>query len=441
MIQPRRHLCALLIAGAIPAGALAVPHLAIAQISPTQAGAQDVPRVPRFPLGREPDGSAAWDRLAPACKGTLLRDIQPCLQSFVEYGSLQGAVTLVDRRGWPVQVDGFGAYRADAIVQIQSLTKPFLSILVLKLVEQGRIPSVETRVIDLPGFSDFPYREVTIRQLLTHTSGVWYRQEPQRGVRTGIAPQLTNRFEKTPSITARDKPLREVAAHYANAALYPLGSTAPQYSNIGFTFLGWIVERMSGSTVDAYMKQVIFDPLGLHDTFFFPDSATPDQRRRIVDLDRRLPDPSDYNHYDKLRPGWRYVSPEGGLYATAADLRTFLSLFRHRGQVPGHERVLSEASIAQMMNDQATVAHRCNGQQGRSLGFYVTRQGGCPDLPGLSEGTLWHQGRFSTEFWYDPLRDEIGMFLAQVVMENDIYTASLAERDIFHQMLSRITGR
>lgn len=402
--------------------------------------AQDVPRVPRFPLGRQADGTPVWSGLAPACASTRLGDIRPCLQSFVTYGSLQGAVTLVDRRGWPLQITGVGSFREDAIVQIQSMTKPFMSVLVLKLVEQGRIGSVNSRVIDLEGFSAFPYRDVTIKQLLTHTSGIWYRQEVKRGLRTGIAPQLTNRLEKAPSITTRDKLLADVAAHYADAGLYPLGSTTPQYSNIGFTLLGWIVERLSGLPLDRYMKQVIFDPLGLRDTFFLPDAATPEQRRRIARLDRRLPDPSDYDHYDELRPSWAYVSPEGGLYSTASDLRTFLSLFRYRGQVPGKSRVLREESIGLLMKDEAMVGHRCNGQQGRSLGFYITRKGGCPDLPGLSEGTLWHQGRFSTEFWYDPVRDEIGMFLAQVVMENDIYTASLSERDAFHQMLSRIAG-
>lgn len=398
-----------------------------------------VPRVPRFPLGNPAAGIPKWERLDPRCDGRRLADVGPCIQSFADYGSLLGAVTLVDRRGLPLHVSGAGAFSADTIVQIQSMTKPFVSVLVLKLVEQGRIPSVDTRVADLPGLQDFGYREITIRQLLTHTSGVWYRTEPTPGTRIGIAPQLTNRLEKAPGTTTRDKPLAFVARHYATPARYPLGATTPQYSNIGFTLLGWMVEQVSGRPLDAFMKEVVLDPLQLRDTFFLADTATAAQRKRIARLDRRLPDPSDYDHYDELRPAWRYVSPEGGLYSTAADLRTFLQVFRHRGQIPGRPRILSEASIASLMQESTPgVGHRCNGQQGRSLGFYVTRPGGCAEMPGLGPGTIWHQGRFSTEFWYDPGKDEIGIFLAQVVLENATYTASLGERDAFKQLLDRV---
>src|SRR5688500_1944421 len=91
-----------------------------------------VPRVPRFPLGRVADGIPKWERLHPTCSSTSLRDIRACMQSFVDYGSILGVVTLVDRRGFPLQVDGVGAYMANSIVQIQSMTKPFVAVLILK---------------------------------------------------------------------------------------------------------------------------------------------------------------------------------------------------------------------------------------------------------------------------------------------------------------------
>lgn len=423
---------------------------AVAQNPAADSTGLTVPRVPRFPLGRMADGIRKWERLHPTCSGTSLRDIRPCMQSFVDYGSMLGLVTLVDRRGLPLQVDGVGAFKENSIVQIQSMTKPFVAVLVLKLVEQGRIASVDSRVIELPGFADFPYSTITIRQLLTHSGGIWYRKEPSPGVRTGIAPQLTNALEKQPGVTVRDKSLDFVARHYANAQLYPLEQTGPQYSNISYTLLGWIVERLSGVSLDRYMHQVILDPLALHDTFFFPARATREQQARIVSLDRRLPDPADYVHYDRLRPGWVYPSPEGGLYSTAADLRRFLQLFRHAGMVPGSPRVLSHASIALLLKDQpagqwqaprVAASWACHGQNGRTLGFYLTGQQGCVDSPNFSPGTVSHTGRFATEFWYDPQKDEIGMFLAQVVLENPIYSASVAERDVFKQMLARITER
>lgn len=195
---------------------------------------------------------------------------------------------------------------------------------------------------------------------------------------------------------------------------------------------------MTGEAFSRVVDRSILTPLGLRDSFYFPAHATPAQRARIAELDRRLPDPSDYRHYDKERVGWRYVSPEGGLYSTAADLRTFMQLFRHRGQIPGKPRILQENSIAKLMRDDlGGKPHNGSATTGRSLGFAVVRALGVRDLPGLSPGTIHHRGRFSTEFWYDPARDEIGIFLYQIVLGNDS-TPSRAESDAFKQMLARI---
>jgi CubicO group peptidase (beta-lactamase class C family) len=366
------------------------------------------------------------------------------MQSFVDYGSILGLVTLLDSKDLGVHIDAVGHYKSNTIFQVTSIAKPFVAVAIMKLVEQGRIPSVESRVADLSGFGTFPYPDVTIKQLLTHTAGVWYWREPSPGVRTGIAPHLTNKLDNEPGITVRDKPLEFVASHYANPVLYPLGSTAPQYSNIGYTMLGWIVERVSGQPYAQFIKSEILDPLGMSDSFFFPDEMSASQRARIAVLDRRLPDPLEYAHYDEVRPGWVYPSPEGGLYSTAHDLQQFLRLFRHRGQLPGHARLLTEASIARLMDDQTasldyseTEGVACPGQLGHSLGFFVVRAPGCVDWPGLSGGTIQHDGRFSTDLWYDPRRDQIGVFLYQIV-KNGGTTPSLAENDVFKYMLERI---
>ena len=421
----------------VVAGLLAVttyPPATLAQSAPVQQA--DFPRVPRRPLGS--DTTAAWSGLDPACKSDRLRDVHGCMQSFTTRGSIVGLVTLVDRAGFPVTFDAVGAYRENSIFQVQSIAKPFVAVLVLKLVEAGKIPSIDSRVSDLPGFRNFPHRNVTIRQLLTHTSGIWYRQDVG-GVRMGIAAHLTNRLDKEPGTTTRDKTLEFVASHYANADLYPLGSDSVHYSNIAYTMLGWIVERLSGMPFHRYMQQQVFDPLGLKDSFYFPDSASAEQRARIVRVDRRWPDPPDYSHHDELRPGWVYPSPEGGLYSTASDLRTFMLLIRHRGQIPGKPRILSEASIAGLTSAGTPLPYTCNGKIGRTLAFALVREAGCANYPGLSAGTIDFAGRFSTEFWYDPKRDEIGIFLAQVVIGSPVYTAGEGEGDAFKQMLSRVT--
>jgi CubicO group peptidase (beta-lactamase class C family) len=251
---------------------------------------------------------------------------------------------------------------------------------------------------------------------------MWYKRKDKSGEWFGIEPLLTGRLDKAPQISVRDKPLAFVAKHYANPALYPLDPTPQQYhySNIGYLMLGWIIEQLSGKPLDRFMKTEIFDKLGMKDTFYFPALASAEQRERIVDLDRRRPDPPDYNHYDKTRPGWVYASPAGGIYSTAQDLRLFLSLFRHQGQVPGHQRLLQPSSVKLLMEDQLPkIKFGCDGQIGRSLGFFVTRQPGCPSSPAYSPGTIYHSGRLSTEFWYNPVKDEIGILLYQRVGSED----------------------
>jgi len=146
------------------------------------------------------------------------------MQSFVDDGTIVGLVTLVDRRGLPLALNAVGDYRGDSIFQIASLSKPFISVGIMILIEQGKIPSVDSRVSELRGFHDFPHRDTTVKQLLTHTAGIWFKRAGGADGWLGVEPFLTNRMDNAPAVTVRDKPLAAVASHYANATLYPLSA-------------------------------------------------------------------------------------------------------------------------------------------------------------------------------------------------------------------------
>ncbi len=400
-----------------------------------------IPQVPNLPFGAPVKNIREWEQLSPACKDRSLKAINPCLQSFVDYGSLIGAVTLVDKKGSVIQTDSVGEYNKSTIFQIQSMSKPFVSVAIMILVDRGKIPSVESRVSELAGFHDYPHRDVTVKELLTHTAGMWPVHEDKEGVFLGVVPYYRNRLDKEPEITVRDKSLEFVAQHYANPKLYPLGAKTYAYSNAGFTTLGWIVEKLSGVLFEQFLQKNVIETLGMKDTFIFPSKASSEQRTRIANVDRRLRDALDVDNYDKTRPGWKYPSPEAGLYSTASDLRRFLTLFRHKGKVPGHQRILSERSIEQLLGDRVPKDNfGCDGQIGRSLGFFVVRQGGCFSDPGLDAGTIFHGGRFLTFYWYNPVKDEIGVFLEQKITRRDETTMKsfLGEREAFMQMLERI---
>ncbi len=387
---------------------------------------------------RATESSAAQPTTRPACESSRLRDIKPCLQSFIDDSTVVGLVTLVDRAGLPVQLDAVGQYRPESIFQIASLSKPFIAAAIMILIERGKIPSVDSRVSDLPGFRDFPHRDTTIKQLLTHTAGVWYKREDGPDVWLGVEPFFTNRMDKAPAITVRDKSLAVVAEHYANAKLYPLGATDFHYSNIGYLMLGWVVERLGGRPLDRFMTAEVFDKVGMKDTFYFPALASAGQRERIIDLDRRKPDPSDYIHYEKTRPGWMYVSPGGGMYSTARDLHAFLRVVRNRGEIKDRPRLLRAASIEMLTSDQMPgLDFGCAGRMGRGLGFVVVRPAGCASTPAYGAGTVFHRGRFSTEFWYSRTRDEIGISLYQRVESED---TPFPPRRALQQLVSRITA-
>ena len=400
----------------------------IASVFPAGSSGQD-PREAGFRLREEPV----------EVEGNRFADIAPCLQQFVDDGSVLGLVTLVDRGGEHLQVDAVGQYRQDTIFQVMSLSKPFVSVGILMLVERGRIPSIDTRVSDVPELASFPYPEITFRELLTHTAGMWPVNGPfpAKEVPTewlGIAPHLTNRADRGPSISFRDKPLWYVANHYADPELYPRDPRRiSQYSNVGFLTLGWAISRLSEMPFEQFMRTEIFEKLGMEDSFFFPMRQAEGKRSRIAVLDRRRIDPPDYDHNEETRPGWAYVSPAGGLYATAHDLHLFLQLFRHGGGLPGQERILTPESIDLLMRDQLS-EEEIPGNDGRSLGFYVVRSSEALVEP-KSPGTIHHGGRFGTWFSYNPERDEISIFLDQRVG----YRGEIPfHRNAFLDLLARI---
>jgi CubicO group peptidase (beta-lactamase class C family) len=370
-----------------------------------------------------------------------MHSLKPCLTSFVRYKSLPGAVLLVDRRDRVSAHFAVGTSRRDSIFQIQSMTKPFLAVAVLMLVEEKKIPSIDTKVVDLPGFEKFPFPTVRIRQLLTHTSGYWPMHQ-ENGEWFGVASHLTNRLDREPGVTIRDKPLEFVVESYWDASKYPLQSTNYAYSNKGFELLALIIEKISGQPVADFVEQRICRPLGMSDTFFFATKATPSQRARVVDLDDRRYSGDEVSPYDKLRTGWVYPAPAGALYSTASDLRQFLRLIRYKGQLPNGPRLLSPESV-ELLSRDLVLDQNCGCGSGHTAGFFyvrTTKPQECDELPGLGVGSLYHGGRFLTYFWFEPNRDEIGIYLVQRLTPRD-YTSMhsfLGESQAMFQMLARI---
>jgi CubicO group peptidase (beta-lactamase class C family) len=258
------------------------------------------------------------------------------MQELVDRGVIPGAVTLVARHGQVASLEAVGwqeietrkSMRPDSIFQIMSMTKPFTSTAIMLLMEEGRIALSDPVEKYLPDFHEQwviestdskirtlhrAPRPVTLRDLLTHTSGM-------SGAPPGGASKIT---------VTLDRSLAEVVALDSQGPLLFDPGTKWSYSNPGMATLGRIVEVVSGQRYEKFVEDRILRPLGMKDTFFYP----PEEKwSRIAMLYAR-----DGGHLVKAGPdtqggdpwnyrkGARYPCPECGLFSTAADLFPLLS--------------------------------------------------------------------------------------------------------------------
>jgi CubicO group peptidase (beta-lactamase class C family) len=372
--------------------------------------------------------------------------------------NLPGAVFAVETRADGRLLGTVGAeWAADTICEIGSMTKPFVATAVLlALEERGRL-DVEVPVHELPGMeryaADPVKRQVRLRHLLQHTSGLPHFRKYSEWPKTACNdpggpppscadPRLdlgpTSAWVGAPALTnecvwddARCRPARlvdldRVSAHVMDT--YPVAATPPpgtqySYSTTNYILVARAVERLTGQSVNRYIKDRLFGPLGMKDSFFVAqptgdadvdarlgEGVTDEQRARIADLtlitrDGRLPPemaPGPAGAWDKFRAGWRFVNPDGGMFSTAPDLLNFLGMLRDGGTFQSR-RVLSPAIVKLLVEDQGF---------GHTMGFGFRAQ----TTPyGQGAGTLEHMGYKMTYFWYDPQPDNplVGVFLSQ----------------------------
>lgn len=337
------------------------------------------------------------------------------MASFVKQGTIPGIVTLVVRHGQIVSLAASGAQdfdtrtpmRADSLFQIASMTKPMTAVGVMILVEEGRLSLNDAVSKHLPEFADIqvidrsggaeklkkPARAVTIRDLMTHTSGM-----------SGSYPAGRN-----DKFVAHDQPLAQCVRAYAQKPLEFEPGTKWSYSNMGIATLGRLIEIASGKTYEEFMAERIFNPLGMNDTHFFvPES----KRSRVVSIyqlaDGRL---KKVDLGIEKMPA-KYGAPEGGLYSTANDLLRFYQMMLNGGALDGR-RILSKLSV-ELMTAVHTGDLPAGFVPGMGYGLawsVVARREGTFRLNSI--GTFGHGGAYKTYGFIDPKQDLIGIILMQ----------------------------
>ena len=347
-----------------------------------------------------------------------LGEIPARMQKFVDDGEIAGAVTVVGRSSGILSLDAVGFHGLeskkpmpkDALFRIASMTKPITSVGVMMLVDEGKLRIEDPVEKYLPEFKGQmliakrdqvtitlkkPARPITIKDLLTHTSGL----------QSMGAGGLANLYTK------RDRSLAEAALYFSQRPLEFEPGSKWSYCNSGIDTLGRLIEVASGMSYEAFLQKRIFEPLHMTDTTFYPTAAQLERSTPIYGKKngKLFVAPNDLID---LPPGARHPIPAGGLYSTGADLARFYQMMLGRGEL-GKVRILSEESVKAMTGNQIGGLHAGFAPgMAFGLGWGVVKE---PQgvTASLSPGSFGHGGAFGTQAWLDPKKDLFTVLLIQ----------------------------
>jgi CubicO group peptidase (beta-lactamase class C family) len=289
----------------------------------------------------------------------------------------------------------------DAIFLVASITKPIVATAALLLIERARL-ALGDRVHDLlPEFGHNGKNGVTVRNLLTHTSGLPDMLPNNVALRAAGAP-LSRFVEETCAIGLDFPPGRAV-----------------QYQSMGFAVLGELIARISGIPCAQFLREEIFEPLGMHDTALGAPEAWFNGARPKVEriAEVRLPEEqTDAESWNWNSRYWRTLgAPWGGLLTTPADLARFAQMMLSSGRL-GAARVLSAASVAAATRNQLEPMREVPEDERRcrpwGLGWrlnWPAHSANFGDL--LGPKTYGHWGATGTVMWIDPDRDAFAVIL------------------------------
>ena len=360
-----------------------------------------------------------------------LKRVTELMQRLIDAKTFSGSVTLIARNGRVALFEAQGVMdleskkpmQRDTIFRIMSMTKPVVGVATMMLVEEGKLrladpvskfipelQNLKATVLNtegvtaaapsgavtapLPGRAVDAARQITVRDLLTHTSGLMSGGASAAQARdVAIGPGET---------------LAQVLPRLAKVPLDFQPGTRWAYSGqYGFDVLARIVEVASGMSFDRFAKQRIFDPLGMKDTFFYPSEGNPRIATLYRSVDGQLQKQANPAHLNGA-----YFSGGGGLFSTAEDYLQFALMLMNGGQQDG-KRLLSARTVDVMTTVFAadTLPGRLAGE-GYGLSMRVVTDPGVRNTF-TSKGTFGWSGAFNTHFFIDPKEKIVGIFMTQ----------------------------
>jgi len=371
-----------------------------------------------------PAGDAAAAGFSPA----RLARVRQLVQGYIDDGKYAGAISLIARDGRIIDVRAYG-YRdlaaklpmeRDTLVYIFSLTKVAVAVTTLTLWEEGRFNLDDPVAKYLPEFAHMKVitggtmaqpelvdaRPITIRHLLTHTSGFAYDFTASPALRPFYAS--TDIFNY-PTLPAFAEAIAKIPLNHQPGDAFTYGA--------GYDVLGYLIEKLTGQPLETAMRERVFGPLAMNDTFFV---VPPEKRSRLAHIYQPGPD----GHLQAVKPptiiqpatgGGTFPSGSGALVSTADDYARLAQMLLNGGTLDG-ARILAPKAVAFMTSDHLTGIKTPTTFMGPAgtygLGVGVWSAGGGSDSPG-SAGRFGWTGAATTYCNVDPREGTVALVFAQ----------------------------
>ncbi|MDA1014414.1 MAG: serine hydrolase [Planctomycetota bacterium] len=345
--------------------------------------------------------------------GEKLKGIDELMSAEVKAGRIVGCLALVARGDKVAYLKTWGQrdrkrdqpMKHDTIFRIYSMTKPITSVAVMQLVEQGKLRLDDPVAKYLPELKDLEViagengektvkaeRRISVRDLLRHTSGMTYGF---------FGDSVADKAYRSAGVLVVDPTIEATVKKLGTLPLLYQPGTRWHYS-VSTDVLGRLVEVVSKERFDRYLKQHIFDPLEMRDTFFMVPRGKQD---RFAEMYRpatgsALTESLPLESIRFLMPANQLFSGGGGLCSTTGDYLRFCRALLNGGVLDG-KRILKADTIARMTRNQLDEISSGDFQFG--LGFAIG-----------AEGEYSWGGAAGTRFWINPKRKLIGLFMIQI---------------------------
>jgi CubicO group peptidase (beta-lactamase class C family) len=375
------------------------------------------------------------DARAAGLSGEGVKKLDALLDDAVQKKQVAGAVALVMRHGklgylraagWQ-DAEAKTPMAADTLFRIASMTKPITSVAAMMLVEEGKLrlddpvskylPEFKGQKVLAPGQGLVPAdRDVTVRDLLTHTSGITYR------FRGGDLGGLYARAGVSDGLSPNEGTIAENVKRLAAQPLLFQPGTAWEYG-LNTDVLGRVIEVASGKDLAAFFRERVFAPLGMHDTsFFLPEGRVarlaalytvgPDKELKRVGEEPVTAGPLVYAANYPYKGSKKYYSGGAGLVSTAADYARFLQMLLNGGEYGG-KRLLRAETVKEMTKNQIGDKKMWITEHGDGFGYGFGVESGKAKGPAPA-GTYSWGGIFNTYFFVDPQKEVVAALMTQL---------------------------